>query len=229
MIIRPFWLKKIEQAWSNRSIVWLAGVRRVGKTTLASMFGDSDLVYKNCDLPSVRRELADPEFFLEGQREGVTIVFDEIHRLEDPSALLKIAADEFPNLRVLATGSSTLAATRKFRDSLTGRKRVVGLAPVLWQECQTDFQIPDLDKRLLHGGLPEALLSNSKDPEYFEEWKESVYARDIQELFGVRNRVGFLSLFSLLLRQSGAQLDIPGIASETGISRPTITSYLESL
>jgi len=52
------------------------------------------------------------------------LILDEIHQLSDPSRVLKIAADEFPKLRVLATGSSTLAASKKFRDTLTGRKRV---------------------------------------------------------------------------------------------------------
>lgn len=42
-----------------------------------------------------------------------------------------MASNPFPNLRILATGPSTLAATRKFRDSLTGRKRVIELTPVL--------------------------------------------------------------------------------------------------
>ena len=81
----------------------------------------------NCDLPSVTRTLNDPELFLDGQRPGTVLVFDEVHRLQDPSRLLKIAADEYPHVRVLATGSSTLAATRKFRDSLTGRKQSVHL------------------------------------------------------------------------------------------------------
>lgn len=59
MIERPLWLERLETAWSNRSIVWLSGVRRVGKTTLARMLPDAE--YLNCDLPSARRALADPE------------------------------------------------------------------------------------------------------------------------------------------------------------------------
>ncbi len=35
MIRRPFWLHRIQALWRRRSIVWLSGVRRVGKTTLA--------------------------------------------------------------------------------------------------------------------------------------------------------------------------------------------------
>ena len=68
--------------------------------------------YFNCDLPSVQRELNDTEKFLDSLSEGATDIFDEVHLLSDPSALLKIAADVRPDLRVLATGSSTLVATK---------------------------------------------------------------------------------------------------------------------
>jgi len=59
---------------------------------------------------------------------------------------------------VLATGPSTLAATSKFRDSLTGRKREVALMPVLAEELPA-FGVSDLHSRLLLGGLPQALLA----------------------------------------------------------------------
>ncbi|MFM9954883.1 MAG: AAA family ATPase [Opitutaceae bacterium] len=52
-------------------------------------------------------------------------MLDEVPQLPDLSQLLKIAADGFPRLKTLATGSSTLAAMQKFCDTLTGRKRVV--------------------------------------------------------------------------------------------------------
>lgn len=227
MIGRPLWLDRIRRAWLQRPIVWLSGVRRAGKTTLARMFPEA--VHLNCDLPTTARALADPELFLGGQRPGSTLVFDEIHRLPDPSLLLKIAADEYRSLRILATGSSTLAATRKFRDSLTGRKEAVHLCPVLWEECAEPFGVGDFDRRLLHGGLPEALLRDEKPPSSFGEWIDSFYARDILELFDVRNRRGFLALFRLLLRWSGGQLDIGRLARQSELSRLTVGTYLEAL
>ena len=39
------------------------------------------------------------------------MVLDEVHRLPNPSVFLKVAADHFPRIRVLATGSSTLGAS----------------------------------------------------------------------------------------------------------------------
>lgn len=53
------------------------------------------------------------------------VVLDEIHRLANPSEVLKIAADHFPRVRVIATDTSTLAAKDKFNDTLAGRKREV--------------------------------------------------------------------------------------------------------
>lgn len=227
MVNRPYWLKRVRAVWQKRPIAWLAGVRRVGKTTLARMLPDT--VYLNCDLPSEAQRLEDPEMFFRAQPEKAVIVMDEVHRLSDPSRVLKIAADEFPGLRVLATGSSTLAATRKFRDALTGRKLVLTLFPVLWTECEEEFRIPDLDRRLLNGGLPEFLLNPARDEHLFSEWMDSFYARDIQELFAVRERAGFLKLLLLMLRQSGGQADYTGLSRECDLSRPTVKAYLEAM
>ena len=227
MVQRPFWIQKIKDAWEKRSLVWLSGVRRVGKTTLAKMI--PDIIYLNCDLPSVQRELQEPEFFYRSLPPDSKIVFDEIHRLEKPSEVLKIGTDEFPHLKILATGSSTLAASRKFRDTLTGRKIEIHLTPVLWSECLENFQIANLDRRLLHGGLPEPLLASQKDAYFFSEWLDSFYARDIQELFGIRNRVGFLKLFQLLLRQSGGLADYTQLARLADINRLTVKAHLEAL
>jgi predicted AAA+ superfamily ATPase len=227
MINRSLWIEKIRRAWEKRPLVWLSGVRRVGKTTLSLMIKDA--VYCNCDLPSVIRRLEDPESFYESIPDKRIVIFDEVHRTYDPSRLLKIAADAYPHLRILATGSSTLAATKKFRDTLTGRKHTIFLPPVLWQECVNTFGIQDLDRRLLFGGLPEPLLAVEKDPSFFSEWTDSFYARDIQELFSIRNRTGFLNLFRLLLRQSGGLVDYSSLSKLCDLTRPTVKAHIEAM
>jgi hypothetical protein len=94
MFARPSWQQRIEQAWRTRSVVWLMGVRRVGKTVLARSLANATNL--DCELPSTRRLLDDPEAFLESHR-GATLVLDEVHRLPDPAAVFKIAADHFPS------------------------------------------------------------------------------------------------------------------------------------
>ena len=101
MIERPFWRQRIEDAWSEAPIVWLCGVRRAGKTTLARDLGDERTIYINCDLPAVEEMVRDPQVFY-GSCEKPVVVFDEIHQLRDPARLLKIGADLFPRLKILA-------------------------------------------------------------------------------------------------------------------------------
>ena len=139
MVRRRFWLDLLEGAWGERSVVWLAGVRCVGKTYLCQSLPDTE--YFDCELPRIRRTMEDPQDFLDGLR-GRRIVLDEVHRLPNPSEVLKIAADHYPRTRVVATGSSTLGASTKFRDTLAGRKRDLWLTPM----C-----LPDLIfQRILH-------------------------------------------------------------------------------
>lgn len=226
MIERPFWLQRIEHAWREAPIVWLAGVRRSGKTTLAGCLGKDRALFLNCDLPVVEEMVRDSQLFFRGCGRPV-VIFDEIHQLRDPARVLKIAADEFPSLRLLATGSSTLAASRKFRDTLTGRKRVVHLTPVLWEELPA-FGVP-LPQRLYHGGLPAALLARTKEPAFYREWLDSFFARDIQRLFGFRDIDRFNALFEYLLRQSGGQFEVARTATALGITRPTVESHVQAL
>ena len=68
MIERPLWLARLHRAWTSRPVVWLSGVRRVGKTSLSHMLPDAR--YLNCDLPSVQRTLADPELFFDSLVQG---------------------------------------------------------------------------------------------------------------------------------------------------------------
>ena len=96
MIIRRLvWENLIERLWEKRSIIWLMGVRRLGKTMLCKSVPDS--TYFDCESPRTRVLLEDPESFLK-QYQGQRLVLDEIHRLNNPTELLKIAADHFPQI-----------------------------------------------------------------------------------------------------------------------------------
>jgi len=196
-----------------------------GLCTEASTFPRA--LYVNCDLPGESRRLEEPETFYRSVRESI-VIFDEIHQLPDPSRLLKIGADAFPGLQILATGSSTLGATRKFRDALTGRKRSLTLSPILVEELSA-FGSGDLNKRLFRGGLPPVLLNDGIDDGFYAEWMDSYYARDVQELFRVEKRGAFLRLMELLLRQSGGMVEPTSLARDCGLSRPTVLSYIDAM
>jgi predicted AAA+ superfamily ATPase len=222
---RHFWLKLIENSWEKRSVLWLSGVRRVGKTCLCQSL--PDIRYFDCELPRNRREMEDPEAFLESNR-GKRIVLDEIHRLGNPSELLKIAADHYPDTKVIATGSSTLGASTKFRDTLTGRKFEIWLTPMTSDGLQ-DFGKTELKHRLYRGGLPPFFLSQNYPEREFQEWMDEYWAKDIQELFRLERRFSFQRFTELLFAQSGGIFEATKFAIQCEASRTTISNYLSVL
>lgn len=225
MCPRSYWLEALERRWKTRSVVWLPGVRRAGKTTLCRSLPRVE--YFDCELPRQRRLMEDPEGFL-GNLTGKRVVLDEVHRLRNPSQLLKIAADHHPSVRIIATGSSTLGATRKFRDSLTDRKAELWLTPVMSRDLR-DFKNTDLSKRLYSGGLPPFLLASSPPESEFQSWLDDYWAKDIQELFRLERRQSFLHFVELLLIASGGIFEATRYANACEVSRPTITNYLSVL
>jgi predicted AAA+ superfamily ATPase len=222
---RSYWVERLEELWKTRSVIWLPGVRRAGKTTLCRSL--PDIEYFDCELPRQRRQMEDPEGFLEGLA-GKRVVLDEVHRLRNPSQLLKIAADHYPTVKIIATGSSTLGATRKFKDSLTDRKAELWLTPAMSRDLE-DFRISDLSKRLYSGGLPPFLLPAAAPESLFQSWIDDYWAKDIQELFRLERRQSFLHFVELVLIASGGIFEATRYANACEVSRPTINNYLSVL
>jgi uncharacterized protein len=107
-------------------VLAITGSRQSGKTTLARRVF-SDLKCVSLEAPSkFAFAQKDPKGFL--ARSG---------------RVLKIAADTFPDLRLLATGSSTLAPVddrTTLRTSLSGRKRHLHLVPVRFDELAASWR-----------------------------------------------------------------------------------------
>lgn len=93
MVRRRFWLRLLEEAWRHRSLVWLSGIQRSGKTVLVQSLPGVE--YFDCELPRVRRLLEDPEGVVPpqdlvardklqswlDQRCAVAVALDPAHRL----------------------------------------------------------------------------------------------------------------------------------------------------
>lgn len=224
MVKRRFWLSQIEKAWAHRPVIWLSGIRRSGKTVLCQSIPGAE--YFDCELPRARARMEDVEAFLDSLR-GRRVVLDEIHRLQNPAQLLKVAADHYKDVRIIATGSSTLEATAKFKDTLTGRKAALWLTPMITPDLE-DFKNNGLDHRLLHGGLPPFFLEKHVPERDFQEWMDSYWAKDIQELFRLERRASFQKFLELSFVNSGGIFEATKYASPCEVSRSTIANYLQA-
>ena len=92
-----------------------------------------------------------------------------------------------------------------------------------------DFNNQNLDHRFFRGGLPPFFLSPEYVEEDYNEWLESFWARDIQELFRIERRFSFFRFIELLSIQSGSMFEATRFAGPCEVSRTTINNYLDIL
>ena len=225
MVNRSFWLQEIEKAWKRKPIIWLSGVRRSGKTYLSKSI--PNIEHFDLEISSIRQMIWDYESFFKKVRKK-KIILDEIHKLQNPSEVLKVAHDHFPDIKIIATGSSTLSASKKFKDTLTGRKARIWLTPMITNDID-DFKNNSLEHRFLLGGLPPIFLCNTPPEHDFEEWIDDYWAKDIQELFSLEKKDSFQKFIELLFINSGGIFEATKYAAPCEVSRGTITNYLRVL
>jgi predicted AAA+ superfamily ATPase len=91
------------------------------------------------------------------------------------------------------------------------------------------FGRPDLEHRLLHGGLPEFFLAERPDERRFQELMDAYWARDVMELFRLERRHSFARFAEILMLQSGGVFEATRFTRPCEVSRPTITNYLALL
>jgi predicted AAA+ superfamily ATPase len=89
-----------------------------------------------------------------------------------------------------------------------------------------DFGTPELQHRLLRGGLPPYFLAPRLPEREFQEWIDSYWAKDILELFRLERRHSFQRFAELLHVQSGGLFEATGFARDCEVSRPSIVNYL---
>ena len=244
--MRRFWLSRVSEAWQRHSIVLVTGVRGAGKTELALAAGNTlaarawpgggpDLL--DCSAPAVRELLARPEAFLRSVS-GHTIVLDQVGRLGNAAGLLEVAANRFPDVRILATAAARIgephqraAPAPAWLMPMTAAPRMasVWLTPMTMYDLE-EAGVVDLRRRMLHGGLPAFLLTpEPPGAADIEAWVDAFWARDIQEPFRLERGAEFRRLFGLLMAQSGGMFEAARLAKACGASRTTISNYLAAL
>ena len=135
----------------------------------------------------------------------------------------KNAADHYPDVRILATGSSRISASPKFRDSLTGRKCEVLLRPLVLP-TSTHSATPIWRTAGCRGDARAFLATQLDDA--FREWIDSFWANDVEELFPVEQYGPFRRFVELLLADSGGMFEASRFATACELSRPTISNHL---
>jgi predicted AAA+ superfamily ATPase len=256
MYTRKLYLKIWQELSREKSMIFLAGPRQVGKTTLSKIIsrGFVNNLYFNWDIPQDKVRLVEnPIFFQELKRRDPSIpliIFDEIHKYKDWKNYLKGVYDQFnESYQFLVSGSGRLDIYQKGGDSLAGRYFLFHLWPFTISELggrnlfiddflDNPLQISMEKSEMLKkkwvrlsklSGFPEPYLANRMA--IYRRWSniysQQLIREDIRDLTGIKSVGDMETLYFLLPSRVGSPLSVPSFVNDLKVSYNSIRGWLD--
>jgi len=229
----------------EKKMVFLAGPRQVGKTTLARRILTTfeEGVYFNWDNREDRKDIRQAAW----PAGHALLVLDEIHKWKGWKSWIKGEFDKHQTrLRFLVTGSARLDIYRRGGDSLQGRYHHYRLHPFTYAELifrgATSLQQPfealtmpthgnrkTVDDLMVYGGFPEPLIAQSHRTlrRWQKERMERFFREDVRDLETIRDLGSMQILADLLSEKVGAPLSLNSLREDLDVSHRTITLWLD--
>ena len=245
---RDKYLKILESWLTNKDIVFLTGLRRVGKTSLLKNFisalmqehsvAPEHIFYISLDLYVLDdhsiSEIVDAyrKIHKLPSKQKVYLFLDEVTSKASYQKELKNFYD-LENVKIFASSSS--ASLLKDKNAyLTGRQRILEVMPLDFHEYLMfkEIQIKKADKYLWEsyfeeymqdGGMPEYALS--ADVTYLQNLIDNIINKDIIAHYHIRNNQIVKDFYKLLMERSGKQLSFNKIATILDISVDSAKRY----
>jgi hypothetical protein len=209
-----------------RKMVFVAGPRQVGKTTLARSLPGAPAGYLSWDVAEDRDRILRREL-----PAGRLWILDEIHKYRSWRGYLKGLYDgRRPGQRILVTGSARLDFYRFGGDSLQGRYHLLRLHPFSAAELGLR-SAADLRQLLRLGGFPEPFLGGSEAEarRWSREYRTRLVREDVASLERVQD-LGNLELLALRLPELvGSPLSINALREDLQLSHKTVAGWLAVL
>lgn len=226
-------------------MVFLAGPRQVGKTTLARQILELEGAGAYFSWDNVRHRRA--------AREGrwpeppALIVLDELHKQRGWKRWLKGEYDAHAgDYRYLVTGSARLDVYRRGGDSLQGRYHHHRLHPFSVRELSGHLPAAEPGEPLAlgagsreetlrqlfeRGGFPEPFSSGSERTRrrWRKERSERFVREDVRELEAVRDLANLELLVDLLPERVGSPLSVNSLCRDLEVSHRAVSNWLEIL
>lgn len=250
---------------SKSEISLLTGSRQVGKTTLLKELS-SDLnnqglftFFINLERLEYKKLLDENPLnlfsLLPPQNANRFIVFiDEIQYLNNPSNFLKLLFDEYKEtIKLVVTGSSAFYIDRKFKDSLSGRKKIFHLSPFSFSEMvecrlgkeyikylqlgiEKTIEIPKIyvdrlirlsEEYVIYGGYPKVVLESeyNEKQDILKELATSFLKKDAFES-NIRKESEFMFFVEVLADRTGTRINRQELSNICNVSDETIQHFL---
>jgi predicted AAA+ superfamily ATPase len=237
MVIRLLQDKIIKDLNTGKAIV-IYGARQVGKTTLVksivSQLAEKTL-FLNGDEASVRNFFASfsSDRFRLIAGDNKIIVIDEAQRIPDAGLAIKIIHDNFPDIRLIVTGSSPLELSDRIKEPLTGRKFEYKLHPFSFEEMVNHHGFLHeknlLEDRLIYGSYPEVALATHDKQRLLKVLSSDYLYKDLLILEDIRKPALLEKILKALALQLGNEVSVNELALLVGSDRTTVEKYLDLL
>lgn len=229
---------KIRKALDRKKIVTVLGPRQAGKSTLAGVVAkaeadrilelngdDSDVrtMFEDTDETRIRTLIGNHDFLL----------VDEAQKIINVGNMLKIIADRIPDMKVIATGSSSFKLAKAVNESLTGRKLEFRLYPLSFKEMVGHTNLLEerrlIAHRMIYGYYPEVVSSPGNEKEILKELIDSYLYKDVLEENSIGRPDRLVKLLQALAFQIGSTVSSNELAGLVGIDAKTVDRYINIL
>jgi len=227
----------LNHLFKNKTVV-IYGARQVGKTTLVN-----DLI-KQLDAPALVMNGDDADIrdlFLSLNASKLKpvlgnykiVVIDEAQRIMNAGLGIKIIHDNYKDIQLIITGSSSLELTEKIKEPLTGRKFEFFLHPLSFREMAehhgflTEKRL--LDHRLIFGYYPDVALNIGSEKRILKTLASDFLYKDILSIGKIKKPVLLDKILKALALQIGNEVSYNELAQLLDSDKETIEKYIDLL
>ena len=238
VIISRTILSRLESRLADGKVQILFGPRQVGKTTLCKFIVDKtgfQARWYNGDESDIRILFSNPTSTRIKALIGNAplVIFDEAQRFEDIGLVLKLLIDNYPELKIIATGSSAFELANKTSEPLTGRKWEYLLLPFSFEElAQTSDWITEkrmLNHRLTYGSYPAIVNAPGQEIPILKQLADSYLYKDILALERIQKPDRLVRMVTALALQIGSEVSYSELAQTCGLDTKTVEKYMDLL
>lgn len=210
-------------------VVSLTGIRQCGKSTLLrGCFPQYRYVsLEDLDMRHFAQE--DPRGFLRNFPDKTII--DEAQYAPGLFSYIQTWVDEADGTGMyILSGSHNFLLMQNISQSLAGRCAVLRLAPFSVRELQAARMLPaTLEESVFTGGFPRIYDKSIGPADYFPSYIQTYVERDVRLLRNIGDQSVFVRFLKLCAARVGQLLNVQSLAAESGISVPTVKSWLSIL
>ena len=248
-VLRKDYLSLLEAGKDENAVVKvITGMRRSGKSTLMNQFieklkaaGVSDdriflINFEMAEYQYINDRTILNKWILDNiPKEGQCYVFlDEIQNVNEWEMSVS-ALQIMPNCDVYITGSNSKMLSSELSTHISGRYAEVKVLPLSFSEYLELYPSDDKDSRfsdyLRYGGLP--VVNPDSDRTFIEGLLEGIFNTVLVKDVLYRLKTDDVSKITAIARSLYSNIgnitNIDNIATETGISNPTVSKYVEEM